>query len=110
MATSTTSTASTTKLISIEIPVSLEYRILWCKAKGYSDKTETFNATTGLQEIINNPETMEQFFERVLKQELLNMAIQPINSLIYQQINKEAEAKIKAINDETNTNLKITLA
>ncbi len=102
-------TNSTIKLVSITIPVDLEYRTLWSKSKGYKDTITTFNATTGQEETSSNPESIDDFFAKTLKQELLSIAIQPINNMIYAEINKQAQDKISALNSITQEKLQINI-
>ena len=100
---------NTIKIISISIPVDLEYRTLWSKSKGYNESITFYNPETGLEEIKPNPETLEDFFLKTLKNELLNIAINPINNMIYTEINKQAQEKITALNAMTQENLKIEI-
>ncbi len=97
------------KIISILIPVDLEYRVLWSKAKGYTETINSLNPETGLAETIANPVSLEDFFQDNLKRALFELAINPINNLIYSEINRQAQSKIDELNTLTQTKLKIEI-
>jgi hypothetical protein len=83
------------KLVKFEMEVSPEWIERWCAVKGYQSTINQMGLNG--QETVPNPESQEQFFERVGLQELKNVCILPIQNDIYQRVNQTAQTEIEAL-------------
>jgi hypothetical protein len=83
------------KLVKFEMEVSPEWMDRWCAVKGYQSTITQMGASG--QETVPNPETQEQFFERVGLQELKNVCVLPIQNDIYFRVNQAAQEQVQAL-------------
>ena len=93
------------KIIKLEIPVSEEYATLWTTAKGYEKEVNELNQETGETTKAANPESEDDFFKRMLKKDLMEIAIVPINQLLTNNIALQTADTINYIKQAVSNNL-----
>lgn len=78
--------------IAFDMTVSEEMVEKWCDAKGYNMQMPAPPMPAGAEPA--KKETKAQFFQRTVKQDLLNISIAPIQQAIYMQSNQVTQKSI----------------
>lgn len=94
--------------LNLELVIRPEFLTEWCLIKGYQEKINSIDLY-GKSEEIDNPETKEDFFIKLIKQELLNVAVYPIQNAIIQEANQIAQRQNEEIKQMAEESLKIDL-
>ena len=92
--------------INFKMEVSEEMVAKWSALKGYGANPMMPPPPGGQA---NMQETEMQFFERTVKQELLNICINPLQNAIYQQANSTAQQEIEALRAASEAAMQLTV-
>jgi hypothetical protein len=91
------------KAIKFEMVVSDEMISRWCAVKGYGSNSPMPMASQA------ETETEAQFFERIVKAELMNICVLPIQNAIYQQVNQAAQEQIEDLRASAEKAMSVTI-
>ena len=89
--------------VNLKMRVSDEFLQMWCVAKGYQAAIVSPTIEGGT-EVTANSETPTQYFERVAKQELLDVCTVPIKNMVFDTAAQQAQAQsdmIRGLADES---------
>ena len=104
------------QIVEFRLRLSDEMVSKWCKAKGYQPMIPAASQTALLSmppqqvgEMIPNPETEAQFFQRVGREEEKGVCLNPITNQIYQDNNAAVQAEVEYLRNALEENMEFTV-